>query len=372
MRLESVRGLKQQLLKEIVEPFSASASRIRTAGARALASAASALRFEDGDTVFGVGARPFDTLPHTHRSVALGVVRRQGEYSLAVRVQRPGLLQSQLVTLLSRQASGEVDVRVIGRIDKRAKARRVARSAVPASAAALVPWYQRNTRPLLIGASVGHVNVTAGTIGAFVRRGNATYILSNNHVLANEDQARAGDRILQRAAFDGGKQPAERVARLRFWIKMKTSGANFVDAALAEIDRGIAYDASRLRDLVNGTDATLAGQGPPITDVGGTVFKVGRTTGPSEGRITAFELDNVVVNYDRGNLRFDNQIEIEGVGNRTFSDGGDSGSLIVNATMEATALLFAGSDSGGSNGLGLTYVNPIEPVLNGLKASLLF
>jgi hypothetical protein len=72
-----------------------------------------------------------------------------------------------------------------------------------------------------------------------------------------------------------------------------------------------------------------------------------------------------------GNLRFDNQIEIESVGNQAFSDGGDSGSLIVNASAEAVALLFAGSDVGGSNGLGLTYANPVHRVLRDLKATLL-
>ena len=102
------------------------------------------------------------------------------------------------------------------------------------------------------------------------------------------------------------------------------------------------------------------------------MFKIGRTTGATAGRVTAFDVDNVIVNYDRGNLRFDNQIEIEGAGRTAFSDGGDSGSLIVNARMEAAALLFAGGDSGGSNGLGLTYANPIRDVLKALKAALLF
>jgi hypothetical protein len=36
-----------------------------------------------------------------------------------------------------------------------------------------------------------------------------------------------------------------------------------------------------------------------------------RTTELTRGRATAFELDNVVVGYDLGNFRFDNQIEIE-------------------------------------------------------------
>ena len=371
MRLESAQGLKQQLLKEVVEPFVIWASRLRGKGASTVASAARAGAMLGGPIAsFGVSARAFDTLPKIPRSVALGVARHQGEYTLAVRVQRPSLVESPLMEHLTRQAKGEVDVRVVGRIDKRARARRAARSSI--SAAAVIPWYQRNTRPLSIGASVGHDDVTAWTIGAFVRRGGTAYLLSNNHVLAKEDQARAGDRILQRAKYDGGRDPSERVARLRFWIRLKQAGANFVDAALAEIDKAVPYDVSGLRGVQHGVDRKLVGLGPAFTDEGEMVFKIGRTTGPTSGRVTAFDLDNVIVNYDKGNLRFDGQIEIEGVGNAAFSDGGDSGSLILNASMEAAALLFAGGDSGGSNGRGLTYANPIHQVLKDLKATLLF
>lgn len=106
-------------------------------------------------------------------------------------------------------------------------------------------------------------------------------------------------------------------------------------------------------------------------DEGLLVQKVGRTTGETRGRVTAFELDNVVVEYDIGNIRFDDQIEIEGAGNDAFSDGGDSGSLIVDQNCGAVALLFAGGDTGGSNGKGLTYGNPIQAVLDALKVDLL-
>jgi hypothetical protein len=144
-----------------------------------------------------------------------------------------------------------------------------------------------------------------------------------------------------------------------------------VDAALAATDEGIEIDADRLRALVGSKDRRLAGLGPEFLDEGTVVYKIGRTTGATRGRVTAFDLDNVVVNYDVGNLRFDGQIEIEGTGTRPFSDGGDSGSLIVNAAMEAVALLFAGSESGGKNGMGLTFANPIHAVLQALNATLL-
>jgi len=102
--------------------------------------------------------------------------------------------------------------------------------------------------------------------------------------------------------------------------------------------------------------------------VGNVVHKVGRTTGVRRGRVTALELDGVAVEYDIGVLTFDN--EIEGSGTRSFSDAGDSGSLIVDDDMRGAALLFAGGDHGGSNGKGLTYGNPIAAVTSALKVTL--
>ncbi len=372
MRLDSAQGLKERLLSDVVVPFTIQASKLRTAGARAVASAAEAGGLARDETVFGVGARTFENLPALQRSMALGIARSKGEYKLAVRVQRPSLLHSPMLDYLKGQAKGEVDVRMIGRIDKRAARRRTAaRRPVRARASSTAPWYQLDTRPLLIGASIGHVAVTAGSIGAFVKRANVDYVLSNNHVLANEDQAASGDWVLQRATFDGGTAAA-RVGRLRHWVRLKQNAANLVDAAMAAIKSELEYDASRLRALVNGGDRKLRGVGPAFVDEGETVYKTGRTTGATEGRVTAFGLDNVIVGYDIGNLRFDDQIEIEGAGDRAFSDGGDSGSLIVNSEMKAIALLFAGGDIGGSNGQGLTYANPIQRVLSDLKATLLF
>jgi hypothetical protein len=337
MRLESVRDLKGELVRRIISFAS-----------RGLP----------------VGARPVARVPAVQRSIALGIARQGADYRLAVRVQRPGLLRSPVVDGIVKEARGEADVRMIGRIDKRSP-----RRAATAAEFVAAPWYQGRIRPLLIGASVGHVAITAGTIGAFVRRNRLLCILSNNHVLANEDRGRVGDAILQPGSYDGGRA-ADRVARLLTWIRFKARGVNLADAAVAEVLPAVQCEPARLRGLVGGADRTLSGLGPDFLDQGTTVHKVGRTTGATEGRVTAFDMDNVVVRYDSGNLRFDNQVEIEGVGRQGFSDGGDSGSLIVNSEIKAVALLFAGSDTGGANGLGLTYANPISEVLRGLRAEL--
>ncbi len=153
---------------------------------------------------------------------------------------------------------------------------------------------------------------------------------------------------------------------LRKFVTLTPSGVNFVDCADATPVAGIAFDAKSL-----GSFGSLAGLGAKVVDDGTVVRKVGRTTGETSGRVTAFELDNVVVAYNIGNLRFDDQIEIEGAGIDAFSDGGDSGSLIVDEALNAIALLFAGGDSGGTNGMGLTYGNPIHAVLDSLGVDLL-
>jgi hypothetical protein len=355
MRLQSVQALKQRLLETVVGPITPR----RTAARRPVHD-----EQPDADPL-AVGARALDSVPVVYRSIALGVTGRGPEYQLAVRVQRPALMNSRLVDQIVKDARGEAEVRLIGRVDKRAARR------VRAQAAAAVPWHRDRQRPLLIGTSAGHADVTAGTLGAFVRRGTSVCILSNNHVLANEDKGKAGDAILQPGRYDVGRNPADRVASLKWWVRLKPTAANRVDAALAEVTDTIEYDPTRLRALIAGADATLAGLGPDVSDVDAIVRKVGRTTGPTEGRITAFDVDNVVVGYDAGNLRFDGQLEIEGAATRGFSDGGDSGSLIVDADHQAVALLFAGSDTGGTNGLGLTYANAMSVVLKDLKATLL-
>ena len=162
-----------------------------------------------------------------------------------------------------------------------------------------------------------------------------------------------------------GSPTADRVAKLTRFVRLEREQPNFVDCAIAKLNSTIQADLHKLRGI-----GILAGKRSGGLQVGDVVHKVGRTTGVRHGRVTAFELDGVAVEYDIGVISFDNQIEIEGTGTRSFSDAGDSGSLIVDDQMQAAALLFAGGDHGGSNGRGLTYANPIDAVLKALKVKL--
>jgi hypothetical protein len=332
MQLDSARELKAALQESVIVPM-ATSFLVRSAGLR---------------------AQPISGLSDTPPTMALGVVPKGNQdFWIAVRVQKRGLENSPQVESIKKKAPREVDVRYIGEVTKRAA----------------LPWYQKMARPLRIGGSIGHFSITAGTLGCFVRGRDdgSVLILSNNHVLANENKAKKGDDILQPAVFDGGQESEHKVGELLRFVRLKKAGTNFVDGAVASIGGTIKFNHRTLTGL-----GKLAGLGDPVLAEDDTVGKVGRTTGTTKGRVTAFELDNVVVGYGLGYIKFDDQIEIEGADSDPFSQGGDSGSLIVDAGHRAVALLFAGGDQGGSNGQGMTYANPIRAVLDALKVDLFF
>ncbi|MDX2162477.1 MAG: hypothetical protein SF162_14215 [bacterium] len=79
-------------------------------------------------------------------------------------------------------------------------------------------------RPLIpSGVSIGHRGITAGTLGTIVKdkRTGEALILSNNHVLANSNDAMVGDAIVQPGPMDGGKDPADVVARLERFVRLR-------------------------------------------------------------------------------------------------------------------------------------------------------
>jgi hypothetical protein len=246
--------------------------------------------------------------------------------------------------------------------------------------------YTNRVRPALGGVSIGHYKITAGTLGSLVRdaASGQALILSNNHVLANSNDAYLGDPILQPGPIDGGQmgkdeignllrfapinfgedqgscQFAEGYARFGNWIadvlgsqhRVKSytqdfQAINYVDAAVA-----VPYNPSdvlpEILDIgvVSGTESAYLGM---------EVEKTGRTTEHTVGKIELIGA-TVQVQYGEGKVaRFENQII-----SNYMSKGGDSGSLLVSrGTKKAVGLLFAGSDQ-------VTIYNRIEDVKNAL------
>jgi hypothetical protein len=211
-------------------------------------------------------------------------------------------------------------------------------------------------RPAPSGISIGHPAITAGTLGCLVTDGlSNTFILSCNHVLANENAAAIGDAIIQPGAFDGGSSPADNIARLTQFITINPTG-NTVDCAIAQVDAtvaanvvdqmknnlmpvpnpnhpavGLVFAGGCNRTLMNPIQDVLsqlnvqfpAGPGSVATaEVGMNVEKVGRTTEYTTSTITEIDV-TVTISYDFGPATFDRQIATA-----WMSDGGDSGSIV--------------------------------------------
>ena len=233
---------------------------------------------------------------------------------------------------------------------------------------ALETWQRFGSfRPTCCGVSVGHQGNTPGTLGCLVEKDGKRYILSNNHVIANENDAELGDPIIQPGPMDGGILPNDAIAILSEYKPLKFDSdpdangvlerPNFMDAAIARIHE----ESEITRDIISiGRPQSNSFKKPRYFQ---SVIKHGRTSGLSMGIIKDLSVD-VAIPYRKGRAWFENQIGIEGIGNAPFSQRGDSGSLIVDATSKlAVGLLFAKAN-------GITLANPIAPILEEFSVSI--
>jgi hypothetical protein len=233
-------------------------------------------------------------------------------------------------------------------------------------------------RPAPGGVSVAHIDVTAGTLGCVVKKGESRHILSNSHVLALSGDANIGDSIVQPGPHDKGVFPDDHIADLTDFVPINFSGAPSecpVSGAFTAIINGILYairSKTRLKSVMqantNLVDAAIA---QPLNDkdvsdeimeigkiagaksaiLGMKIQKSGRTTGLTQGEITQVDV-SVNVQYGEGKIaQFDDQLMAG-----AMSAGGDSGSAVLTEDNELCGLLFAGSDT-------TTLINRIEHVL---------
>lgn len=242
---------------------------------------------------------------------------------------------------------------------------------------------KQKMRPARPGVSIGHFQITAGTFGCLVQRGTQVYILSNNHVLANSNNAQLGDPIYQPGKYDGGTS-ADQIATLEQFIRIGFPGDNPPPpspqpgcsplAAVMKlfqiqpattpqpqinepdnntVDCAIAKPLSPdlvLPDILNIGVPTGVGS----ATLGTQLQKMGRTTGLTTGQITQVDV-TVQVDYGGKVATYHGQLMAG-----AMSQGGDSGSAVLDLNKRVVGLLFAGSDS-------TTIMNPIQLVLDALQ-----
>lgn len=206
------------------------------------------------------------------------------------------------------------------------------------------------------GYSIGQAHESAGTMGAFVRRGKKLFLLSNSHVLARSGKGKKGDKIIYPGLEDGGVAPQDVIAKLvafKKFAKGATAYTNRVDCAVAE---PLVSVQGRLRPAI---DQVGLPRGTIAPKRGMKIVKVGRTTGRTTGTIKDVNFRFLLDYENVGTIGFADQVLCT-----RYSDAGDSGSLVLDAkTKRAVGLHFAGADGG-------SVFSPIDAVLKAMKVEL--
>jgi hypothetical protein len=217
-----------------------------------------------------------------------------------------------------------------------------------------------NYNPVKGGIGIGPCRavggfVYVGTLGAIVKdnaSGNPM-LLSNFHVMCIDNGWSVGDTMAQPGRVDGGSCPANVVGTLQ-----RAALTGLVDCAVSSLSgRGYSCEIVDIGRVAGTAVATL----------GQAVRKRGRTTGLTYGFVESVSLS---VNIDYGDgigmKTLTNQMSIrpDTAHNAAFGDHGDSGSAVVDGSVNVVGLHFAGS----SDGHGIA--NVIANVLSALNVSL--
>jgi len=237
--------------------------------------------------------------------------------------------------------------------------------------------------PCPAGVSIGHEDVTAGTLGAWtiledtVTRKHHFLAMSNAHVLANTNKGVVGDDIYQPGLYDVKRLHLDEdeayFGRLFYYLPVQTIGLTEcpftrLETWMHNLVAGILDRRTKVMATVeNKVDVAWAKPTTredlaEIIDVGkiagrwreeekskliGTVVqKSGRTTCLTWGKITDYPL-TLQVNYgEHGIAYFIDQIGFRPKDKPPVIKGGDSGSLLLDEEKKVVGLCFAGSYNG--------------------------
>lgn len=242
--------------------------------------------------------------------------------------------------------------------------------------------YTDRYRPAPGGVSIGHKDVTAGTLGCLVSKDDEIFILSNNHVLANSNNAQIGDPILQPGKADGGTVENDQIAALEDFVRVEflldcpyaVATVKTLNTLCRLVGSGYRYSAIRPIQATNIVDVAIARPlddtyvenrildiGTPVGiaegELGKDVQKTGRTTEHTIGRITQVDA-TIQVMYGPNVAVFEDQLIAS-----EMATGGDSGSAVLTMDNHVVGLLFAGGE-------GVTVFNRIQNVMGQLNISI--
>jgi hypothetical protein len=248
---------------------------------------------------------------------------------------------------------------------------------------------QISNRIIVLNDAGTGTQMSRGTLGciAIDTTDNAPVMLSNWHVLYGS-AGRTGDKVYQPTPTsipptDLGDLPLRpKDDNDKIGVLRRQEISDKVDGAIAAIDVSSCCHCCGIHfsNEINGLSKVENGQPrPPRNTIVGdekatggmTVFKVGKSTGRTEGVVIDDNYPSFSISKDGTNYTFTGQIAIRNVNqNLPFSDHGDSGSVIVNLQNKIVGLLFASGRNIPVKGTTMpfaTIANHISDVLSALK-----
>lgn len=213
-------------------------------------------------------------------------------------------------------------------------------------------------RPIVGGYIIGNEYKldSGGTLGCLVTDGKDLFILGNNHILASNNDAPIGTKIIQPSYDDGGNLKTDVVAILSKFLPKKPTETfknptNYADCAIAKIiNKSLASPKIAFVGLP---------QEPIIAKLNQSVKKVGAVTELTTGIIIGINITTKIDSVSTGKtFLFKHQIATS-----SMSNFGDSGALLLDENNHALGLLLGG-------GTIRTIYNPINYILKELNVRL--
>lgn len=244
---------------------------------------------------------------------------------------------------------------------------------------------QISNKIIVLNEAGTDTEMARGTLGciAIDTTDEAPVILGNWHVLYGS-AGRAGDKVYQPpptsiAPSQLGDLPirptddADKIGVLR-----RKEISNSVDGAIAAIDVSSCCHCCGIHYSNEISGLSVAGRPPRNTIVGDEkavsgmkVFKVGKSTGRTEGVVVDDNHPSFDIVKDATTHTFTGQIAIQNIDNtKPFSTHGDSGSVIINLDNKIVGLLFASGINVPVKGVQqpfVTIANHISDVFDALK-----
>jgi hypothetical protein len=297
------------------------------------------------------------------RQLSVGVTKRDGKEVPTLLVQKENSWAMEKAKDIEASSKGKVVINVTGQ----------AFSSWPTKSV------DSNIQSPHPGLSVGHYSGYAGTLGCLLRvkKTGQVALAGASHVLSIISKAKPGDAVLQPGYPDGPKTAENRIATLFNFtylvhysdIQSGTS-LNTDDIAVAVLDNQENYPSANLLPDYKDADKKIKLKnvlsGDDLIDyLEKPVFKLGRTTGVTEGLfVGVYATPQGIRRPDGRTYLYENVLLVQNKGTNAFSSPGDSGSVVYTVDGGALGLIIGASDK-------FTFVSPMSSCLHAMNAELL-